>query len=443
MLLLPMIKTKKEALGSMGNDAPLACLSAFQPLPYEYFKQLFAQVTNPPIDPFREKIVMSMQCPIGPESNILQPSAKQVHRLWLNNPILSISDINLLKRNKFRDWTTKVIDITFDFKDGVSGYVDTMERICAEAKKVAENGVQLIVLSDRAGGAERCPVSSLLALGAVHHHLIESRQRMKVGLIVETAEAREVHHVCVLLGYGADAICPYLVFEMAGALRDDGVLDSSLDDAAIYQAYSYAIETGISKVMAKMGISTLQSYKGAQIFEAVGLGEELVERCFRGTSSRLGGVSLEILAMETLERHTMTYLTLSPDIKILRNPGQYHWRAGGEGHINEPGAIAALQEAAISEDKNAYRKFVDVTMQSVKLCALRGQLEFNKNQTKIDISEVEAASDIVKRFATGAMSFGSISLEAHQTLAVSMNRIGGKSNTGEGGEDSDRYLSEY
>jgi len=442
MLLTPMIKNKKEALGSMGNDAPLACLSKFQPLPYEYFKQLFAQVTNPPIDPFREKIVMSMQCPIGPEANILQPSAKQVHRIWLNNPILSIPDIEILKRNTHRDWKTDVIDITFDYRDGMAGYIDTFRRICSEAEKFAHEGHQLLILSDRAGGPERCPISSLLALGCVHHHLIETRQRMKVGLILETAEAREVHHICVLLGYGADAICPYLVFELAKSLRDDGVLENTLSDEEIFNAYAKAIDTGIAKVMAKMGISTLQSYKGAQIFEAVGLGPEVIDRCFYGTQSRIGGISLEILAREGLERHAMTFHNLSPDAHILRNPGNYHWRAGGEGHINEPGAIAALQDAAINEDKNAYQRFRDTTMASVKQCALRGQLDFVNDREKIDISEVEAAQEIVKRFATGAMSFGSISLEAHATLAISMNRIGGKSNTGEGGEDADRYLNQ-
>lgn len=442
MLLIPMIKNKKEALGSMGNDAPLACLSKFQPTPYDYFKQLFAQVTNPPIDPFREKIVMSMKCPIGPEANILEPSAKQVHRLWLENPIISIPDIEMLKRSKHRDWNTDVIDITFDYRDGVAGYIDTFRRICSQAQKAAESNHQLIVLSDRAGGPERCPISSLLALGCVHHHLIETRHRMKVGLIIETAEAREVHHVCVLLGYGADAICPYLVFEMAKSLRDDGVLDTTLTDDDIFGAYAKAIDTGISKVMAKMGISTLQSYKGAQIFEAVGLGDEVIDKCFRGTQSRIGGVSLEILAKESLQRHEMTYFNFTPDDHVLRNPGFYHWRAGGEGHINEPGAIAALQEAAVNEDKNAYQKFRETTMNSVRACALRGQLDFSTSQQKIDISEVEAASEIVKRFATGAMSFGSISLEAHQTLAVTMNRIGGKSNTGEGGENPDRYLNQ-
>ncbi|XP_034109012.1 uncharacterized protein LOC117571121 [Drosophila albomicans] len=443
MLLIPMFKNKKEALGSMGNDAPLACLSTFQPIPYEYFKQLFAQVTNPPIDPFREKVVMSMQCPLGPEANLLQPSAQQVHRIWLSNPILSIPDTQLLKRNTHRGWKTKVLDITFQYSDGYRGYLDCIDRICREGSQAAQAGYQLLVISDRAAGTnERCAVSALLALGALHHHLIETLQRMKVGIIVETAEAREVHHVCVLLGYGADAICPYLAFELAQALRDDGVIGGEVTNKQIYNAYAQAIDTGIAKVMAKMGISTLQSYKSAQIFEAVGLGNELIDKCFRGTQSRIGGVTLEILAKEGLERFQLTYGKVSPDTRILRNPGQYHWRHGGEAHINEPSSIGSLQEAAVNKNLGAFEAFKKTTLDSVKKCALRGQLEFVTDRQKIDLSEVEPASEIVKRFATGAMSFGSISLEAHQTLSITMNRIGGKSNTGEGGEDSDRYLNQ-
>lgn len=441
MLLVPMFVNKKEALGSMGNDAPLALLSDYQPLIYDYFKQLFAQVTNPPIDPFREKIVMSLQCPIGPEANLLHPSAEQVHRIWLPNPVLSISDCEILKRLNYRGWKTAIIDTTFPVDEGVNGFHIALARICAEGERAARDGYRILILSDRNGGENRCPISALLALGALHHHLIETRQRMKVGVIVETAEIREVHQVCVALGYGADALCPYLVFELAAGLRDEGILQPGLTDHQIFLAFSQAIETGISKVMAKMGISTLQSYKSAQIFEAVGLGTDVIDKCFRGTQSRLGGVSLEILALEAFQRHALAYGNSYPDIHILRNPGIYHWRHGGERHINEPESIAALQEAASANNKNAYERFRDSTLRSVEKCTLRGQLELIYGHNKIDISEVESATEIVKRFATGAMSFGSISLEAHETLAVTMNRIGGKSNTGEGGENPDRYLS--
>ncbi|OXU24667.1 hypothetical protein TSAR_002428 [Trichomalopsis sarcophagae] len=442
LLLLPMIKTKKEALGSMGNDAPLACLSEFQPLLYEYFKQLFAQVTNPPIDPFREKIVMSLLCPIGPESNILEPNEMFVHRLFLEQPILSLHDLEVIKKTSYRGWKAQVIDCTYPKSEGPSGLLKTLDRVCKEANIAARAGFQLIVLSDRQAGPERVPVSILMALGAVHHHLIEERQRMKVGIILETGEAREVHHICVLLGYGADGICPYLVFEMAQNLRADFVLDESMTDDVIYKCYSEAMERGIAKVMAKMGISTLQSYKGAQIFEAVGLADEVIEKCFKGTYSRIGGVDFNILAREGFSRHRITYWDDSFDTVVIHNPGIYHWRAGGEKHINDPRSIASLQEYVNSKNSSAYENYRKTSMEVVQACTLRGQLEFVKDKTAVNISLVEPASEIVKRFATGAMSFGSISLEAHQTLAIAMNRIGGKSNTGEGGENADRYLNQ-
>ncbi|KAH0945164.1 hypothetical protein HN011_004136 [Eciton burchellii] len=442
LLLLPMVQTKKEALGSMGNDAPLACLSEFQPLVYEYFKQLFAQVTNPPIDPFREKIVMSMLCPIGPESNILEPNELQVHRLFLPQPILSLNDLEILKHTTHRGWKTKVIDITYPVEDGPGGLLKTLDRVNNEANTAAKNGYQLLVLSDRQGGPSRVPVSSLLALGAVHHHLIEERQRMKVGLILESAEAREVHHICVLLGYGADAICPYLVFEMAKNLRADNVFDESFTDDVIYKNYAEAMERGIAKVMAKMGISTLQSYKGAQIFEAVGLADEVIDKCFKGTQSRIGGVTFDILGKEAFERYQITYWNKPMDMLVIRNPGIYHWRSGGEKHINDPASIASLQDYVISKNNSAYENYRRTTMEVVKACTLRGQLELKKTCDPISIADVEPAVEIVKRFATGAMSFGSISLEAHSTLAIAMNRIGGKSNTGEGGENADRYLNQ-
>lgn len=441
MLIKPMAATGKEALGSMGNDAPLACLSAFQPLTYDYFKQLFAQVTNPPIDPFREKIVMSLECPLGPEGNLLQPSAEQVHRIWLRSPILSVPDAAVLKLNGHRGWQVTHVDMSFPVAEGLAGYMAALERICAQGERGARDGHQIIVLSDRLAGEDRCAVSALIGLGALHQHLIETRLRSKVGLIVETGEAREVHHMCLLLGFGADAVCPYLTIELALTLRDQNVVPSTLSSDAVHEAYAKALETGICKVMAKMGISTLQSYKSAQIFEAVGLGQDVIDRCFRGTQSRIGGVSLEVLARETLERHSMAYTDKSPDTKIVRNPGTFHWRNGGESHINEPASVASLQEAAANKNAKAFEDYKRSTLKSVKECCLRGQMELVKGRQAIDIGEVESATEIIKRFATGAMSFGSISLEAHETLAVTMNRIGGKSNTGEGGENADRYLS--
>lgn len=438
MLLLPMLNDKKEALGSMGNDVPLACLSQFTPLLYDYFKQLFAQVTNPPIDPFREKVVMSLECPIGPQKNILEPSAKHVHRLWLRQPIMSIHNLEVLKLTTHRDWTTKVIDTTYDVALGPSGMLTRLQEICDEANEASKKN-QILVLSDRRACENRVPISSLLSLGAVHHHLIETRARMKVALVVETAEAREVHHICVLLGYGADAICPYLPLELARSLRENGVLDAMYTDEVVFNNYATAMQTGINKVMAKMGISTLQSYKGAQIFEAVGLADDVVDKCFKNTPSRIGGVTLEILSGEAFERHRNAY-QLAIDSRILRDIGNYHWRAGGEKHLNEPASIAALQEAATNKSKSAYEKFCESNMESVRNCMLRGRLELRKLDQPLPLSEIESAAEIVKRFATGAMSFGSISIEAHQSLALAMNKIGGKSNTGEGGENPERYL---
>lgn len=442
LLLLPMVTTKKEALGSMGNDAPLACLSEFQPLMYDYFKQLFAQVTNPPIDPFREKIVMSLACPIGPEANILEPSASQCHRIFLENPILSLQDLEVIKATKYRGWQTHVVDITYPLGDGVQGLVPALDRIAAECCKAAKDGYQLLVLSDKKAGPDRLPVSTLLALGTTHHSLIEERQRMKVGLILETGEAREVHHMCVLLGYGADAICPYLVFETMNTLLAEGVINSSLTEKDIFKNYVDAMERGLSKVMAKMGISTLQSYKGAQIFEAVGISSEIIDKCFKGTASRIGGVTFETVSKEMVDRHALSYSDRECDTLVLRNPGFYHWRNGGEKHMNDPSAIADLQDSAKNNNKSQYDKFKETTIQGVQACTLRGQLELVKGDSPIDISEVEPASEIVKRFATGAMSFGSISIEAHTTLAIAMNRVGAKSNTGEGGENADRYINQ-
>lgn len=445
LLIIPMVKTEKEALGSMGNDAPLACLSLYQPLTYDYFKQLFAQITNPPIDPFREKIIMSLECPIGPEFNILEASGEQCNRLWLEQPILSISDLEILTAMdaanfNFRNWRTKVIDCTFPARNyDKAELLSALDRICQEAADAARSGFTLLVLSDRRAGVERVPISSLLSLGAVHHYLIEKRQRMKVGLIVETGEAREVHHICVLLGYGADAICPYMVFETLLALKDEAKLQS-ITNEQIYTRYVAAMERGISKVMAKMGISTLQSYKGAQIFEAVGLSQDVIDKCFKSTASRIGGSNFDVIASELINRHKQTFqLDETSDNIVLRDPGYYHWRSGGEKHINEPEAIANLQDAAKTKAQQTYKKFSDSTLAMLRKCTLRGQTEFRYAKEPIPLEEVEEAKEIVKRFCTGAMSFGSISIEAHQTLAIAMNRIGGRSNTGEGGEDADRW----
>lgn len=449
LLLVPMIKEKKEALGSMGNDAALACLSDFSPLMFSYFQQLFAQVTNPPIDPFREQIVMSLRCPVGPESNLLEPNEELDSRLILEQPVLSMVDMEVIKRTMYKGWHSKTIDITFPVRYGVKGLVPGLDRICCEACTAALDGYQILVLSDRAASKDNVPISSLLAVGAIHQCLIRHRLRMKVAIIVETGEAKVVHDFCVLLGFGADAVCPYMVFETMYRLRYLGLLDKELNDDMVYQGYRQGVERGIFKVMAKMGISTLHSYKHAQIFEIVGLAKEVVDMCFKNTVSRLGGATFEILASEALKRHRAAFPVVTNadkhvfgDSRVLVASGTYHWRAGGEKHINEPESIAKLQAATRLNNSKTFHEYSQASNLAQRWCTLRGQLEI-KTSSKLEIpmDQVEPASEIVKRFVTGAMSFGSISWEAHTTLAIAMNRIGAKSNTGEGGENPERYVA--
>ncbi|EDO27904.1 predicted protein, partial [Nematostella vectensis] len=283
---------------------------------------------------------------------------------------------------------------------------------------------------------------SLLALGCIHHFLIRTKQRRKIGIIVESAEIREIHHICLLLGFGVDAVCPYLLFETMVNLREQNLLSKPLTDKEIVANYIEAARKGISKVMAKMGISTLHSYKGAQIFEAVGLSQEVVDKCFVGTASRLGGVSFDILAQEALDRHSIAYADRECDNWLINNKGLYHWRDGGEKHVNDPRSISYLQDAVKQNNKTAYEKYVHSTVEMVKACTLRGQLDFKFAHAPLDLSEVEPAVEIVKRFVTGAMSFGSVSIETHKTLAKAMNKLGGKSNTGEGGEDANRGMGD-
>ncbi|WKY16252.1 hypothetical protein Q1695_001156 [Nippostrongylus brasiliensis] len=447
LLLVPMIKEKKEALGSMGNDAALACLSDFSPLLFSYFQQLFAQVTNPPIDPFREQIVMSLRCPVGPESNLLEPNEELESRLVLEQPVLSMVDMEVIKRTMYKGWHSKTIDITFPVRYGVKGLVPGLDRICCEACTAALDGYQILVLSDRAASKDKVPISSLLAVGAIHQCLIRHRLRMKVAIILETGEAKVVHDFCVLLGFGADAICPYMVYETMYRLRYLGLLDKELNDDMVYQGYRQGVERGIFKVMAKMGISTLHSYKHAQIFEIVGLAKEVVDMCFKNTVSRLGGATFEILAAEALKRHRAAFPVVDNadkhvfgDSRVLVASGTYHWRAGGEKHINEPESIAKLQAATRLNNSKTFHEYSQASNLAQRWCTLRGQLEIKtSSKLEIPIDQVEPASEIVKRFVTGAMSFGSISWEAHTTLAIAMNRIGAKSNTGEGGENPVRY----
>jgi glutamate synthase (NADPH/NADH) large chain len=439
-MLMPMIRTKKDPLGSMGDDAALAVLSDQPRMSYDYFKQLFAQVTNPPIDSTREEVIMTLECFIGPEGNLLETTEEQCHRLLVPHPILTNEELASLKHLDHRGWSTKTIDITFDRSEGPNGVKSTLDRICGEAEQAIADGFTLVLLSDRSIGPDRVAVSALMATGAVHHHLVKNELRTRLGIIVETGEAREVHHFCLLTGYGADAVNPYLAFEALAQAREDGLLEAEYSDEKIVELYRKATKQGILKVMAKMGISTLQSYKGAQIFEAVGLNEEVIDTCFRGTASRIKGVGFDVLSDEALRRHALGYPERQENrLPVLPNPGIFHWRRNGENHAWNPYTIAEIQAAARTGDRNAYDRFSKlVNEETTRKCQLRGLLKF-KTGNPIPIEEVEPAAEIVKRFCTGAMSYGSISAEAHETLAVAMNRLGGKSNTGEGGEDYARF----
>ncbi|WFD33348.1 alanine dehydrogenase [Malassezia cuniculi] len=444
LLMLPMLNDGKEALGSMGNDGPLACMSGAPRLIYDYFRELFAQVTNPPIDPIREAVVMSLEQYIGPEGNLLEMGADQCRRIMLPSPVLSLEDMAALRlmHKVYPEWTSTVIDITYDKNELADGYEATLDRINREVSDAIANNCHIVILSDRNVSADRVPVSSLLACGGVHHHLIRNKARNRIALVVDSGEAREVHHMCTLLGYGADAICPWLAQEAVMKVGREGLAKSGLGPDELTANWRHAVDGGILKVMSKMGISTLQSYKGAQIFEALGLDHTVVERCFSGTASRVQGATFEILAMDALELHERAYpsrYTYRPE--GLPEMGEYHWRDGGEAHVNDPVSIANLQDAARMRNQAAWDKYSQSTHESMKRTTLRGLLDFNfDNARPIPIDQVEPWTEIAQRFCTGAMSYGSISMEAHSALAITMNRIGGKSNTGEGGEDPERSV---
>lgn len=439
-MLLPMLKQKRDPVGSMGDDTALACLSDKPRLLYDYFKQLFAQVTNPAIDSIREEIVMSLECYIGPEGNLLEAEETDCHRLAVPHPILTNEELASIKSIDERGWKTKTIDITFARSEGAEGQAAALDRICAEAEAAIEDGYSLVILSDRALSAERVAMSSLLACGAVHHHLVRNELRTRIGIVIESGEAREVHHFCMLTGFGADAINPYMAFAAIDWARREGELEGEWTPESIVIAYRKAVAKGMLKVMAKMGISTLASYKGAQIVEAVGLNQDVIERAFVGTASRIKGVTLPMLAKETIMRHESGFPARDEtDAPQLENMGLFHWRKKGEKHAWNPFTISTLQNAARTGDKSAYEQYANlINDQTTRECHLRGVLRFKKANS-IPLEEVEPASEIVKRFCTGAMSYGSISAESHESLAIAMNRLGGKSNTGEGGEDYNRF----
>jgi glutamate synthase (NADPH/NADH) large chain len=439
--LEPMAVAGEDPVGSMGTDTPIAVLSRRAKLLYEYFKQNFAQVTNPPIDPIREELVMSLVSMIGPRPNLLGRQAGAHKRLEVAQPILTdeelakIRAISELLDGAFR---TATLDATWAAEEGAGGLEQAIERLCREATDCVLADMNILILSDRAVSPDRIPIPAALATAAVHHHLIRQGLRMQTGLVVETGEAREVHHFCVLAGYGAEAVNPYLAFETLEQIRTQNGLTQSAYE--VRKNYIKAIGKGVLKVMSKMGISTYQSYCGAQIFEAVGLSSGLIEKYFTGTATPIEGVGIEEVAEEAVRRHRDAYGDNPIYKTMLDVGGQYAWRLRGEEHAWTPESVSKLQHAVRGNLPDEYRAFAQsINEQSERLLTIRGLMLLKLGETAIPLDEVEPASEIVKRFATGAMSFGSISREAHTNLAVAMNRIGGKSNTGEGGEESDRF----
>jgi glutamate synthase domain-containing protein 2/glutamate synthase domain-containing protein 1/glutamate synthase domain-containing protein 3 len=438
ILLIPMAHDGVQPLGSMGTDTPLAVLSNRPQLLFNYFKQLFAQVTNPPIDPIREEIVMSLETDIGRERNLLDATPEHCEQLHLSSPLISDAQLEYIKGIDKPGLKTTVVSTLFPAADGAAGLGAALIRICAEASKAIEDGYSLIVLSDRGVNKTNVPIPSLLATGAVHQHLVREQTRSDCGLIIETGEAREVMHFCLLTGYGAGAVNPYLAYESIDALVQQELIVEEAPGKA-KKNFLKAIEKGMLKTMAKIGISTQHSYRNAQIFEALGLSTKLVERCFTGTASRIEGIDVEEIAQESLARHAVAYPVQHARPRELDPGGEYRWRKRGEHHQYNPDTVSTIQHAVRQNSQEKYDQYAEfINNRNRNLAEIRGLLKF-KGGTAISIDDVEPAKEIVKRFCTGAMSYGSISKEAHENLAIAMNRIGGRSNTGEGGEDPKRF----
>ncbi|MBV8593373.1 MAG: glutamate synthase large subunit, partial [Caulobacteraceae bacterium] len=434
--LAPMAEWGEDPVGSMGSDTPLAVLTNRAKLLYDYFKQNFAQVTNPPIDPIREELVMSLVSMIGPRPNLLGRQAGMHKRLEVAQPVLTDAELEKIRAiHELLDgaFRTCTLDATWAATEGEDGLERALDRLCAEATDAVLQDANILIISDRATSSERIPIPAALATAAVHHRLIRQGLRMQTGLVIETGEAREVHHFCVLAGYGAEAVNPYLAFETLRSLEVK-------DPAKAAANYVKAVGKGILKVMSKMGISTYQSYCGAEIFDAVGLSSGFVERFFTGTATTVEGIGIAEIAHECVRRHRYAYGDAPIYQTMLDVGGAYAYRLRGDDHAWTPEAVAHLQHAVRGDLPDAYRAFAATQNdQSERLLTLRGLMRLRWAETPLDLAEVEPAREIVKRFATGAMSFGSISREAHTTLAIAMNRIGGRSNTGEGGEESDRF----
>jgi glutamate synthase (NADPH/NADH) large chain len=444
VLLAPMAKTGYEPLGSMGTDTPIAALSLKPRLLFDYFSQLFAQVTNPPLDAIREELVTSLNGTIGPEANLLEPTPASCRQVVLPFPVITNDELVQIRHvNRDGDmpgFITHVSRGLYDVNGGGEALGQRLDEICAEVSAAIADGARIIVLSDRHSTADLAPIPSLLMTGAVHHHLVREKTRTQVGVIIEAGDVREVHHVALLIGYGAAAVNPYLAMESVEDLARDGHFVDVAPEVAVKNLVK-GLGKGVLKVMSKMGVSTVASYTGAQIFEAVGLSQPLVDKYFTGTTSKLGGIGLDTVAEEVARRHRKAYPVdgLPPAHRALEIGGEYQWRREGEPHLFDPETVFRLQHATRAGRYDIFKQYTSrVDQQSERLMTLRGLFKFREGRSPISIDEVEPVSEIVKRFSTGAMSYGSISKEAHETLAIAMNSIGGKSNTGEGGEDADR-----
>ncbi|MEN9633364.1 MAG: hypothetical protein RL077_1768 [Verrucomicrobiota bacterium] len=440
VIITPMAKDGVEAIGSMGNDAALAVLSNKPRLLYDYFKQLFAQVTNPPIDSIREEIVTSAETRLGSEGNLLNPEPSACRRVELKWPVLTNEEFGKIRRTHLPGLKTGVLPILFRTARGERGLAKSMEELSIMARRmIEEEETNVLILSDRGVNRDYAPIPALLAVSGLHHYLIREGLRTRVSIVLETGEAREVHHFALLIGYGCSVINPYVAFETIDDMIREGLL-TGVDHKKGCQNFVKAASKGVVKVMSKMGISAIQSYRGAQVFEALGLRQDVVDHYFTWTPSRVGGIGLDVIAQEVLIRHRAAYPERDVDGHALPTGGLYQWRASGEAHLFTPESVHALQKAVRQNSQTAYQQYAKlVNEQGKALCTLRSLLDFKGGQNAISIDEVESAEKIMKRFKTGAMSYGSISKEAHETLAIAMNRIGGKSNTGEGGEDSERF----
>ncbi len=440
ILLAPMAQSGKEPVGSMGDDTPPAVLSKRPRLLYDYFRQLFAQVTNPPLDAIREELVTALSLFVGPEENLLDETPGHCRRIQLPGPILTAGQLDDLRFNKAGGMSAAELKICFSAEAGALGLAQGMSDLCLAATEAVEKGAQLLILTDRDVDAAQAPIPALLAVAGVHHHLIRQGLRTRCDLILESAEPREVHHFCCLLGYGAGGIHPYLALgSIQGLIRSGRLAGVEEDQAA--RNYIHALEAGILKVLSKMGISTLQSYRGAQIFECLGLSDDVVRQYFTDTVARIGGAGMDQMAKEILRRHERGFEQWdSARMQGLDSGGRYQWRRGGESHQYNPQSLANFRQAVFDNDEHAWRRFSSqVDAQNREEGLLRGLITFKPAEKAIPIDEVEPWTEIVKRFKTGAMSYGSISKEAHEALAIAMNRIGARSNSGEGGEDPDRY----